>query len=106
MDNPTNRSPVLDLALILDRDAQIPDHIVFREFALETVVLNLDTGQYHGVNATGGRMLELLRQKGSVRQAAEALATEFNQPLENVERDLCILCIALSKRGLVELVER
>ena len=33
----------------------VPDHVVLREFDTETVVLDLDTGTYHSVNATGGR---------------------------------------------------
>jgi hypothetical protein len=98
-------SPVIDPVRILDWKTKVPDHVVFREFALETVVLNLDTGQYHGLNATGGRMLELLKQHGSVRQAAEAMAVEFPDAAETVTRDLCIFCLALSKRGLVQLVE-
>ena len=30
--------------------ARIPQHVVFRGFATETVVLNLETGKYHGLN--------------------------------------------------------
>ena len=31
-----------------------PD-VVYRTFATETVILNLQTGRYHGLNKTGGR---------------------------------------------------
>lgn len=98
-------SPVIDPTQILDWKPRVPDHVVFREFALETVVLNLDSGQYHGLNATGGRMLELLKQKSSVREAADALAEEFPEAADTVARDLCVFCLALSTRGLVELGE-
>ena len=46
-------------ALPLDAHASVPQHVVYRRFAAETVVLNLETGTYHGLNATGARMLEL-----------------------------------------------
>lgn len=46
--------PPGDLALLAARPP-VPDHVVYRAFVDETVVLNLDTGRYHGLNAVGGR---------------------------------------------------
>ena len=45
---------------ILSARPAVPDHVVYREFVNETVVLNLETGTYHGLNPSGGRMLEAL----------------------------------------------
>jgi len=81
----------------------VPQHVVYRSFPSETVVLNLSTGKYHGLNATAGRMLEMLERAPSVRAAARALAAEYEQPAEVVEGDLCALCRALLERGLVEI---
>lgn len=90
----------------MDMHARVPEHVVFREFALETVVLNLESGQYHRLNATGGRMLELLNENGSVADAADALAAQFTEAAATVPNDLCAFCRALSKRGLIELTDR
>ena len=35
----------------------VPAHVAQREFADETVALNLETGRYHGLNSTASRML-------------------------------------------------
>lgn len=83
--------------------ARIPDHVVHREFPEETVILNLQTGQYHGLNATAGRMLGALEVADSIRAAVAALAREFGMPYEEINRDLLELCDALSDRGLLEL---
>jgi coenzyme PQQ synthesis protein D (PqqD) len=83
--------------------ARIPDHVVYRPFPHETVVLNLQTGKYHGLNPTAGRMLELLERGLSVRQTAEVVADEFQRSVEEVERDLKTLCADLDARGLIEL---
>ena len=88
---------------VLEARVRIPQHVVHRSFVKETVVLNLNTGRYHGVNPTGGRMLTTLEEVGSVREAAARLAREYDQPLEQIERDLCEFCEALSERGLIEL---
>lgn len=81
----------------------IPGHVVFRTFVEETVVLNLETGQYHGLNKTAGRMLEVLAEVGELAEAAQRLATEFGHPEERVAEDLEAFCAELSERGLVEL---
>ncbi len=82
----------------------MPQHVVHRSFPAETVVLNLQTGKYHGLNPTAGRMLEVLaRRRGSVRAAAVAVAAEYEQPAAATERDICDLCEALLERGLIEI---
>ena len=81
----------------------IPEHVVFRPFGKEMVVLNLKTGQYHGLNHTGGRMLEVLAEVNDTDVAAGMIAREFDQPLADVSRDLAELCDDLAQRSLVVL---
>lgn len=87
---------------ILSASARLPRHVVYRAFVNETVVLNLQTGKYHGLNPTGGRMLEALERAPRVRDAAAKLAREYARPLAEIERDLCGLCVDLLERGLIE----
>ena len=87
----------------LEASVRVPEHVVHRAFPAETVLLNLETGRYHGLNPTGGRMLELLEELGSVAAVAVQIADECGQPLEVVQHDLCRLCGDLAKRGLIEL---
>jgi hypothetical protein len=88
---------------ILDSSARIPENVVYRTFVYETVVLNLATGKYHGLNKSGGRMLELLEREPTVRAAAVKVAGEFDRPLSEVEADLCEFCSGLVSRGLIVL---
>lgn len=87
---------------LLASAVRLPEHVVHRGFAAETVVLNLQTGKYHGLNPVAGRMLEVLEQGVTVQDAARQLAAEYDQPLETVEEDLCALCTDLLERGLIE----
>jgi hypothetical protein len=80
----------------------VPQHV--RAFPTETVLLNLNTGQYHGLNPTGGRMFEVVGECGDFDRAAAQLADEFEQPLETVTGDLRELCQSLLQRGLLEVV--
>lgn len=82
---------------------RVPEHVVHRAFPAEMVVLNLNTGQYHGLNPTAGRMLELMQESESVGEAVDRVAREFDQPREGVEKDVRELCAGLLERGLIEL---
>jgi Coenzyme PQQ synthesis protein D (PqqD) len=105
VDRPVPPPRAADLAPLLERRVRVPEHVVFREFAQETVVLNLQTGQYHGLNPTGGRMLKAVEQATSLREAAATLSDELPAAVETIERDLLTFCRDLSKRGLVETVD-
>ena len=88
---------------ILDARASIPGHVVYRSFARETVVLNLHTGRYHGLNATAAEMLDALDRADTVRDAAAIVAERHAQAHDVVERDISSLCRDLRERGLMEL---
>lgn len=83
--------------------ARVPEHVVHRQFAEETVVLNLKTGYYHGLNVTGGRMMDVLGGAPTIAAAAQALADEYDQLLSVIEEDLTAFCLALVERDLIEL---
>jgi hypothetical protein len=87
---------------ILSARVTIPQHVVYRPFVSETVLLNLQTGVYHGINPVGGRMLEALGKAETVRAAAAALAEEFGVPVEQVEQDIVEFCLGLLDRQLIE----
>jgi coenzyme PQQ synthesis protein D (PqqD) len=89
------------LRTALNREARLPEHVVFRAFPAETVVLNLESGRYHGLNLTGGRMLEVLGATPRLDDAVGRLAAEFDAPAERIARDVVALCAALVDRGLL-----
>jgi hypothetical protein len=95
------RAQELDLTTATVR---VPVHVVYRTFAQETVVLNLKTGRYHGLNPTAGTMLTALERQPTVGEAAAWLAAHYGQPLEEIERDLRALFLDLLERGLIDLV--
>jgi hypothetical protein len=84
---------------------RLADNVVYRSFGSETVLLNLTTGQYHGLRGAGGRMLEVISETGDTDEAARRLAEEYEQPLPVVTRDLGELCQGLLERSLVVLDE-
>ena len=88
----------------LEARVRVPDHVVYRWFEAETLLLNLDTGQYHGLNPTGGRMLQLLDETdGKVGEAVARLAAEHDDiDAEQIASDMAQFCAELGERGLIE----
>ncbi len=86
---------------LLRARARLPQHVVHRSFVAETVVLNLRTGKYHGLNPTAGKMLEALEAAATVGDAVPALAAEYDIDQKQIETDLLALTRGLLERGLI-----
>ncbi len=80
-----------------------PDVLV-RELEGEAVLLDLATGHYFGLNATGARIWSLLAEGGDFATIRERLATEHALSPEAIDADLADLCAALERAGLVDRV--
>jgi len=86
---------------LLNARARLPQHVVHRSFVAETVVLNLRTGKYHGLNPTAGRMLDALEAAPTVGAAVPELAGEYGLERERIQSDLLTLTRGLLERGLI-----
>jgi hypothetical protein len=87
---------------LLNARARLPQHVVHRSFVAETVVLNLRTGKYHGLNPTAGKMLDALEASPTVGAAVPELADEYGLEQEQIQSDLLALTRGLLERGLIE----
>ncbi len=95
----------LSTSELLTARVRMPQHVVHRSFVAETVVLNLNTGQYHGLNPTAGKMLEAIDAAPSAGAAVPELAQEYGVEEEQIQNDLIALCQGLLERGLIEIVD-
>lgn len=84
----------------------VPEHVVRRDFAEETIALNLRTGQYHGLNPTAAEMLDALAAGAAPQQVARTIAERTGAAPERVSNDVLELLRALAERELVEIHER
>jgi hypothetical protein len=86
---------------LLRASITIPETVVHRDFPSETVVLNLETGQYHGLNPMAGEMLTALQETDTVDAAAQRIAERHGVEIARVHVDMCALCESLAERGLI-----
>ena len=64
-----------------------PD-VLFRLVGDEGVLVNLNTEQYHGVNAVGARMWNALGGADSIQAAYDALVQEYDVEPARLRKDL------------------
>ena len=83
--------------------ALVPANVVYRTFPQETVVLNLETGLYHGLNPVAGGMLAALERSANALDAAKEIAEQYSEAFDRVAADLLELCEGLAERGLIRL---
>ena len=88
------------MAIALDSTVAASDDAVFREMDGESVLLNLETGMYFGLDEVGTRVWRLAADNGSLRAVRERLVEEYDADPAAIERDLLALAEALVSKGL------
>lgn len=83
---------------------KLPDDVLISGLQAESVLLNLDSERYYGLNDVGTRMLKLLASSDSIGAAYNNLLDEYNVEAEVLRRDLISTIEELSKHGLVEII--
>ncbi|HEX3531551.1 MAG TPA: PqqD family protein [Thermoanaerobaculia bacterium] len=81
----------------------VPERVLFRDLAGEAVLLDLESGQYFGLNATGTRMWSLLAQHRQIEPALLCLLEEFDAPRERIQAEFLEFVGTLASRKLLEL---
>ena len=67
----------------------------------ETVLLNLETGQYHGLDDIGSGFLAALTTEPDVEGAVGSLAASYEASPRQLRTDLAAFCRELTERGLI-----
>jgi len=81
----------------------IPAHVLIRHMDGESVLLNLETEKYFGLDATGTRMWEVVTQSISIEAAYVTLLQEFDVQPEQLRANLGELIGHLIQNGLLKL---
>jgi hypothetical protein len=80
----------------------IPAHVLIRHLDGESVLLNLETEKYFGLDATGTRMWEVATQSPTLEEAFQALVQEFEVEADVLRANLADLVWRLIENGLLK----
>jgi hypothetical protein len=79
----------------------VPEHVLIRELDGESVLLNLESECYVGLDEVGTRMWAALTTGASVQAAFEELMDEYEVDAERLRGDLTRFIRELVEQGLV-----
>jgi len=81
---------------------RIVEDVVFRPVGDESVLLNLNTGEYLGLNASGTRVWSILTTASSVQTAYDALLQEYDVEPPQLRADLAEFIGQLRDKHLID----
>lgn len=90
------------MSCLKQANLKIPDQVVTRQVGDETVLLNLESGTYFGLDPVGSRFLELLQTEGTLTAVIARMLEEFDVTEAQLEADLLRLADEMLASGLLE----
>lgn len=90
------------MSIRLTSRASVPSDVLIQELQGESVLLNLRTGRYFGLDQVGTRMWMALTTAESLQAACDSLLSEYEVEGERLQQDLRHLVEELVGHGLVE----
>ena len=85
---------------------EISKELLSQEVSGETVLLDLDSESYFGLNEVGTRIWQLLQDHGNLQRTYDTLLEEFDVDAERLRKDLEGIVTQLSEAGLITLSEK
>ena len=81
---------------------QVPEGVLISNLQDESVILNLDSERYFGLDNVGTRILTVLTNSDSIQTAYESLLAEYEVDHAVLRADLVALIESLLQQGLVQ----
>ena len=82
---------------------KIPDDVLISRLQEESVILNLDSERYFGLDNVGTRFLTILTTSDSIEAAYKQLLNEYDVDATVLREDLIALVEKLVEQGLVQI---
>ncbi|MFO7642597.1 MAG: PqqD family protein [Candidatus Competibacteraceae bacterium] len=79
----------------------VPSQVMDRSVGDETVILNLESGTYYGLDPVGARMWQLLGEGKPLGEVCDAMLAEYDVTRDRLEEDLLKLVEELAGKGLI-----
>jgi hypothetical protein len=81
---------------------KVPDDVLISNLQDESVILNLDSERYFGLDSIGTRILSVLTTSDSIEAAYSTLVQEYDVDADVLRQDLLALVENLVEQGLVQ----
>ena len=89
------------MAISFSDRVRVPDDVLISNLQEESVILNLDSERYYGLDDVGTRFLSVLNTADSIEAAYEVLRDEYDVDAPGLRQDLLELVEDLVKQGIL-----
>lgn len=79
----------------------IPAQVMARQVGDETVILDLASGTYFGLDPVGARIWQLMAEGKSLSDICDTMLDEYDVTRDALERDVIELARGLDAQGLI-----
>jgi len=90
------------MPLSFTQRVSVPDNVMFRELDGESVILDLDSESYFGLDEVGTRIWQAVTEAATIQDAFDTLSAEYEVAPDTLRDDLNKLLGTLLDRGLIE----
>ena len=90
------------MSISFSDQVKIPDDVLISNLQEESVILNLDSERYFGLDDVGTRMLAVLATSDSIEAAYQVLLQEYDVDGPVLRQDLVALVDKLVEQGLLQ----
>jgi coenzyme PQQ synthesis protein D (PqqD) len=80
---------------------RVADDVLISNLQEESVILNLDSERYYGLDNVGTRFLSVLDESESIEAAYEVLRDEYDVDAQSLRQDLLELIENLLNQGIL-----
>jgi hypothetical protein len=91
------------MAIAFTDRVTVPEDVLISGLQGESVILNLDSERYFGLDEVGTRMMSVLTTADSIQAAYETLLQEYDVEGEVLRQDMTAIIENLVEQGLVEI---
>jgi len=81
----------------------VPDDVLVSRLQEESVILNLDSERYYGLDDVGTRILSVLTNAESIEAAYQSLLAAYDVDESVLRQDLLALVESLVQQGIVKI---
>lgn len=87
--------------MIMTDKVAVPAEVIARQVGEETVILDLASGTYFGLDPVGARIWQLLTEGNTLTEVCLVMLAEYEVALEDIERDVLSLVMQLREKQLI-----
>ena len=91
------------MKVTLSDKVEISSEVLCQEVSGETVLLDLKSEAYFGLDSTGTRIWQLISESGDLQSAFDSMLAEYEVEEEQLHREFTDLLVQLAAEGLVSI---